>query len=252
MLENDFNYAQVLQKTLNQKKKLNSSYSLRSFARDLGVSPAALSQVLNGKRDFSHKNMSKVINKLGLSDLKKELFVKRKANKQEFKSYQLEEDQYDLLAQWHHLALLTLARLKNASSSPAWIAQKLGINLDQAKSSIELLKRLGFISIEKRKIKRLVDDIRTSLDVPKSAIVNYHQTLLMRAQKALGNIPPEKREISVLNVNIHPDNLARAKKEIIKFRRRLCHLLEDNENGETYTLSIQLLPINIEDKNEFD
>ena len=59
MVKDKFEYRKALRESFEEKKYRNSKYSLRSFARDLSVSPAALSQVLSGKRDFSSENLKK-------------------------------------------------------------------------------------------------------------------------------------------------------------------------------------------------
>lgn len=48
------------------KKKVNKSYSLRAFARDLGVTPQTLSLTLKNKRKMSLESASRVTKKLQL------------------------------------------------------------------------------------------------------------------------------------------------------------------------------------------
>ena len=45
-----------LKMELDSRIKKNPSYSLRSFAKSLNISHAALSQILNGKRNLTKKN----------------------------------------------------------------------------------------------------------------------------------------------------------------------------------------------------
>lgn len=53
---NDTNTAaEFLITTFNERKEKNPRYSLRAFARSLGVSSGQLSEILSGKRPLSHK-----------------------------------------------------------------------------------------------------------------------------------------------------------------------------------------------------
>ena len=54
-----------LKKEFKTKSELNSAYSQRAFARDLGLSPTTLNDFLLGKRDLCLKNIDKVFKYLG-------------------------------------------------------------------------------------------------------------------------------------------------------------------------------------------
>ena len=51
----------------DDRRQRNPSYSLRSFARDLELSPSALSALLNGKKGISKQKALIVSQKIGLS-----------------------------------------------------------------------------------------------------------------------------------------------------------------------------------------
>jgi transcriptional regulator with XRE-family HTH domain len=55
-----------LAQELLRRKERNPSYSLRSFARDLRLSPSCVSEILNNKRSPSPKNVRKIAEKLAL------------------------------------------------------------------------------------------------------------------------------------------------------------------------------------------
>lgn len=62
------NYRLLLKSDFFARTSINESYSLRSYARDLGVSFSYLSEVLNDKKDFSSKKGREVFTKLGLNE----------------------------------------------------------------------------------------------------------------------------------------------------------------------------------------
>lgn len=68
-------YRDYLKKELEKRQKKNKRYSLRAYARDLGVSVTALSQLLSGKRDLSGENLSSALRALRVSKKQTEVFL---------------------------------------------------------------------------------------------------------------------------------------------------------------------------------
>jgi transcriptional regulator with XRE-family HTH domain len=58
---------QLLQDELDRRRGINRRYSLRRFARQLGVDHATLSQVLRGRRRLSERTVRAVGARLGLA-----------------------------------------------------------------------------------------------------------------------------------------------------------------------------------------
>ncbi|AGH94332.1 hypothetical protein A11Q_112 [Pseudobdellovibrio exovorus JSS] len=57
-------YRGFLKDFFHQKQKANKSYSLRAFARDLGLTPQTLSLTLKNKRRMSLESASRITKKL--------------------------------------------------------------------------------------------------------------------------------------------------------------------------------------------
>jgi len=69
-----FNYIDFLKHQLELRLAKNQSYSLRAFARDLGLSASRLSEVLKKKKGLSINAAFLLTEKLGLTSKEKELF----------------------------------------------------------------------------------------------------------------------------------------------------------------------------------
>ena len=76
------NYCGVFLKSeLKVRKEKNGLFSLRAFSRFLGISPTALSQCINHKRNLSRTKIEKCCKALDIDDGAREFFlidVKRK------------------------------------------------------------------------------------------------------------------------------------------------------------------------------
>jgi hypothetical protein len=68
-------YVEVMRGELARRKALNPRYSLRSFARNLGIDPAALCRILHGKQPLSARDSRKVLLVLRLGARDARLFL---------------------------------------------------------------------------------------------------------------------------------------------------------------------------------
>lgn len=232
----------ILKKELERRQKNNSAYSLRAFAKFLEVSPAALSQIMSGKRGVSVKRMNFLMNKLGLTPKQqlKVLDIDSSANR---KTILLKEDEFKLISDWYHYAILSLGELPENSSDSRWVAKRLNISYKQANEAMTRLQRLGIIEISDGKFRQIGEPLKTTTDIPSSSIRNYHKGILSLAQNKIEQIDIDKRDYSSMTMAINSNNLKKAKKLTQKYKEQMLDLLETGKLNEVYQLSIQLFPL---------
>ena len=68
-------YINKLKQKLTEAQEKNPHYSLRAYARDLGIHPASLSLIIKSKRAFPLNSLDRVADALGLSENEKNLFL---------------------------------------------------------------------------------------------------------------------------------------------------------------------------------
>ena len=243
----------ALQTELTRRRTKNSLYSLRAFARDLGIGVGSISEVMSGKRDLSRKNLLKVLQSLELSNEQKKIFmdpstVVQRTPEQEHQL--LIEDQFKLISDWYYLAILNLAKLKVNRATPKWICERIGIEPYQAIEALERLQRLGLLKIDKNKLERTSRPLTTSNDLPSTAIRKHHSQNLELAEKAIHNVPVELREYGSVTMAVNLKNLTKLKELLLKTRKKAADLLEDEQATEVYTLSFQLFPLTVVRRNK--
>ncbi|MGZ3704130.1 MAG: helix-turn-helix domain-containing protein, partial [Bdellovibrionota bacterium] len=148
-------HVSVLRREFETRASRNPGYSLRAFARDLDLSPAALSSLLNLKKGVSETRAQKIARRLALSRQESELFMlsavsnharagnvreqakdklnhalKARARRATIPVHQLEQIQ-----NWFHLALLELVDVEGCEHTPEWFSGKLGLNIRAVKSA---------------------------------------------------------------------------------------------------------------------
>jgi uncharacterized protein (TIGR02147 family) len=164
---------QSVAKVLNheyQKRNHRSTYSLRAFARDLDVSPSALSRIMKGTRGISSLKARSLAKKLKLNEPDEKKFL-RLAELEFARSPQLKQnaqikletlneehfslptDQYEIIANWHGFAILSLLETKHLRQDTKWIARRLGITPEQTEHAIALLLRFGLLKKVNAKLK---------------------------------------------------------------------------------------------------
>lgn len=236
----------LLQDELKRRKEKNPAYSLRAFAKSLGMSPAQLSQLVSGKRPLTLKTFEKLARELALSPIEKKRALEALSHSvaQDLHPHnlQMKEDEFRLVSDWYHFAILSLTKVKGARKDPVWIAKRLGIAIIDAKMAVERLERMGVLSPGET-FKQITEPIRVLSEVPSQAIQKSHRQLLALANEKLSQVPVARRDFSVMMMAIDPKNLERAKKAIEDFQEELVSLLEQGEPSEVYALSCQMYPL---------
>jgi uncharacterized protein (TIGR02147 family) len=249
----------ILKEIYFQKSQRNRSYSLRAFARDLGVSHGYVSLILNDKRRVHPRLAADFASKLKLSqpdtdrlvESAKSGFWKAKGStpsspKRGADFFALELDRFKVLSEWYHLALLDLTMVPDFKPSYGWVARSLGIKPSQAKAAVGRLARLGLLEVSSDGWKKTHAMLTIPASVPSSAIRKFHQQMIGKALQELDSGEPEdfeNRFIVGTTMAIDKSRLPEAKRRVAKFRRSLLKFLCDGTATDLYQMNLQLFPL---------
>lgn len=244
----------ILQNELTRRLAKNPSYSLRAFAKSLGLSPSALSEIISGKRGISLKKGSDLLSRMELPEQEEREFIdsikstkKSKTSKKldsldsDYK--QLTLDSLKVVCDWYHFAILNLAKIKGAKSDFKWIASKLSISQIEAKLALERLSRLELIETKNGFLKRTEAQLKTTDGVPSKYIRKLQRDLLEKAIASLDQVEVERRDITSMVMAIDPKDMEKAKEDIKEFRRKFSNQFEAGLKKEVYSLTISLIPL---------
>lgn len=252
-------FSSILQSELESRLLRNSAYSMRAYARDLGLSPSSLSKLLKKKIGLSVKKARQISKKLNFSEEHTEFFctlVEANCSRhievqklatiklRKFDSYSniLPVDSFKLISEWYHLAILELFSIKGFKEDIEWIAQKLGIASVEANDALERLKRLELLKVIEGKLKPVSDFIIVKSAVPESAGQNFHSQLLRKAAQAVYEQDKDKRNVSNVILKARSSDIPLLDMRIKDFRRELSYLIEEGEGHDTvYNLGIHLV-----------
>ncbi len=243
---------ELLEQEFNKKRLRNQRYSLRQFASYLEISPGRLSEILSRKRKVSMSMGERLMYKLNLDPEERKSFLNHitleknffKSSNKPKKFHQLSTDNFYLVSEWHHFAILSIMELDDFKSCPKWIAKHLGLSVVQVNLALERLLRLNLIEYEDDNYKIKHDGISTTTDIDSVALKNSHKQSLDQAKESLDNISVENRDITSITMAVDSTRLKQAKKLIKTFRHQLCEFLETgSKKDQVYNLNVQLYPL---------
>lgn len=255
--------AEFLTQELSARKQRNESYSLRAFARDLDMSPSRLSEILSGVHGVSEKTADKiavalkmkpaarkfwkdlVVSQSARSVKIRELAAKRVSEMRKAESFKgLKEEQFRVISDWYHAAILELTQVKGFKSDVAWIAERLGINRVHAEQALERLKQLGLLrQTLEGGWESNMEAYSAFSDMPSSAIRKFHRQILTLHMESLLEDPMHDREHFSMIMAVPRAKLPEFRQEMQAFMTQFWQRIEDDEKDDLYSLSVQLCPV---------
>lgn len=251
---------------LTRRARVNPAFSLRAFARLLGVESSRLSKILRGHRPVGAKLIPRLAQKLGLSQPEIDGFVesapgrKNGANKKKEESpaatrayKQLSQDTFEMIENWQHYAILEMMKLKDFENDLKWIAKALKISVNEARENVERLQRVGLLDIKEDGTWVDISDGFSTHLLPENETSYAHKrsekALLALASEVIDSTPLTHRDQSSMMMATSTAKIAEAKRRIQKFRRELCEFLEDTDDkNAVYQMTISIFPLTPTDK----
>lgn len=243
----------ILKEELQKRKSKNPGYSLRAFAKSLGLSSSFVSKVLNAKKNVSRETALTIASRLNIDEEVMQIVFSDAPN---FKLKQMEfdtvaVDEFHFISDWHHFAILesvTLAdfQVESRKKQIKWFAERLSITEDRAGSAVERLERLKLLSTDENGNILGIEKNNTAISsqVPTSANREHERQILEKAIEALERTPFEHRSQSSMMMAIPASRVDEAKEKIKTFRREMSTFLQrKGKRDSIYQLSISFFPL---------
>lgn len=244
-----------LLKEYEERCARNGSYSLRAFARDLGLPSGRLSQYLSGQRRVTKKMADRISNRLSHSpDQRFEFFnavefEKCKAKGLPFKGqvkshrHTLGQNSFDIIANPLHFALLSLMDTEDFSPDLDWIAQRMSVKPQEVQACLLRMEQKGLIRKTKEGWEQTYNSLESTDGVLSPAVQKAHAKVLEEALEVQKKLELEIRDITSMCMTMDTDQMAEAKKMIRDFREMFTQKMESGPKKEVYRLNIQFVPL---------
>lgn len=266
-------YRAILRQELVSRIRSNPQYSLRAFARSIHLDHSMLSHVLNGKKKLSEGRAYEVAQYLGFSGPEMDYFVslvrldhsenelQRRRLLQEIENkfpgkiserQVLSLDEFNMISNWYHFAILQLFRLPrfkcDSADDESRIAVRFGINIFEVRAALERLERLGMIRrTASGSYTRIESGVVFRTDMKTEALTELYGQTIEKTKDALRQRPASERVAGGDVVALSSKSLAAARALAEEFYERLSHLsVKDTDRDRIYYFSIHGIPLDVE------
>ncbi len=261
-------------------KKAESGFTYRDFARLAGMNSTSwLLLLIKGAKNLSAESILRVCKALNLGKaeteyfkmmvpftqaktnaVKDHYFQSMLAHKRRLKISRVEEEQYAYYTKWYHPVVRSLSAkmdFRNAQDGQGghdWnkLARSLipPITARQAKQSVELLVKLGMITVDPEGRYSLASAVvSTGDEVASLNVVNYHKQVSRLAEDAHDLSVKEERDISALTLGISETAFQNIKTRIQTFRKEIMELAQNAVDADrVYQFNFQFFPVGKADR----
>lgn len=228
----------------------NKSYSMRAFARAMGLAPSFLHSVLAGERRISVQKAAEISEKLKLasdaqtyfinlvevesahSELARDVLMQRlNAIRMRQRRRVYGKDKFSILSKWYYPAILAMSDLTDCVISVESVQKKLGLDIEQANEAIAALMQSGWLEkAEDGSLRRQIPHVLLKSEVTDSTLRTFHAQLLQMAVMSHLFIPPAERITRSETLAINVDQLDKVRKLTENFIESLIEVAQEGDN----------------------
>lgn len=241
-----------LSQFFDKRHAKNNQYSIRAFARDIGISSGRASEFLRGVSIPGPRLSRRIASALQLSEKQKlqlnyliASHVSVRKNGQREDAYQLADKEFTLLPDWQHFAVLNLLNTTGAKPSVEWLAERLALPESSVEDSLEKLCLAGLVAEEEGFYKATHQHLTSTSTIPSEALRNYNRQMIQKALWSIDNVPLELRNVTSIMMTANPSNLYKLKVLTNEFKQRAAELFGEGDATEVYNLCIQIFPCTV-------
>jgi uncharacterized protein (TIGR02147 family) len=255
----------VLKKFLSDRKDRNPRYSMRAFARDLKMSPSALSEIISEVHDLSPARASEIASFLSLSAHQADYFKAladlgaakssaeisvARANLDRFSmqspEVQISKEQLDIYGSWETLALLEALKLRDSARTIEWLSEATGIESTRVSELCQVLCKHEFASQDSdgrfTALRERSSTVAPGGKRPESTIRNFHGRILAKASEAIDEQSLSERDFSAMIFATSSKQTPEVIEAIKTFRRTVMAAgegFDESQKDSVYCLSVQ-------------
>ena len=260
-----YDYHKYLRRYYEERKAVDSNFSYRYIQHHVGIDPGYLVKIFQSQKELSLKYIPRLAKLLQLNKRETQYFElmvnfsRAKKNNQikyyfekmldflEFDKKRVETDKYEFYQKWYYTAVREAIGIFRFTGDYTKLAKMIQppIKPSEAKKSVELLLRLGFVKKNRDATYEVTSRfITTGEEWNSIAIRSYQDETLKLAQNALNTIPKNERDISTLTLSLSPKGFAKVKESVKRCRSEMLEIAHgDIDVTRTYQVNFSLFPV---------
>lgn len=268
-----YDYRSFLKDLVEYEKMRNPVFSNRYIVQKAGFkSPTALKHVIDGKRNLSLESANRFASALKIEGIKRHYFLTLVLFNQtdslaerekylndlvELKRSEnpslLNEEKFDVLSKWYHLAIREVVDLPDFKNSVKWISRILSpqVTMQEVADSLNLLKKLGLIRKNEGRYQQNENTLETDERVRSVKVIEYHRQMIQLGAESMTRFPSNERDISGTTLRISREDVQNVKVLLREFRKKLLNLAVNSADADQiYQLNFQFFPLVIPDRKK--
>ena len=263
--KNQLQIAKILTKAFGRKQAARPEYSRRSLARDLGVSPAFVTNVFKGKKSLPLARLTKIARHLELDIHERDRvleLVAREAFPTGLPAFYGRQNSSDsvignrqvhdgpnthLLSNWYIIAILEGIGLKSPHNSIAALRERFRLTQRQMDEALECLLQAGVIEMKDGTPKRIGSHLYIPSGRSKKEIRSYHEKMILKAREELAQKISDtdfhRRLITGFTFSVHQDDIESLKANVLKFLDSFSRKATGKKGTDVFQCNIQFFPL---------
>ncbi len=262
------NYRAYLKDYYNEQKAKKKKFSYRYFSEKAGVhTPSFLYYVIENKRNLTESSVLKISQAIGLSGEEAEFFeylvffnqAKTINEKTHFYSklievrrpldiQHIEADRYEYYSKWYHSVIREVVTFFEFHSDFSRLGAFLTppITNREAKESISLLERLGFLERDEKGLYHQTSNLVLGRPAPLQAfqIERFQMEMLRMAMKSYDITSIKSRISTSTTFSVSLKTVELFKMRIREFQRDLMEIARiDNMQEQAVQITVNLFPV---------
>lgn len=260
-------YRKYIREYVGYKKSVLPYFSYRTLSSRAGINSSGFYPlIVQGKRDLTASTIAKTSNALELKDkealyfeqlvlfnqasslkLKNKYFDNLISILNQQKTLKIEENQYDYYSEWYHPVIRELVVFRDFKNDFRTLGRMLKpeITEKQARESVELLIRLGFLKFEDGKYIQTAPVVVTGPDIKSHKVLNYQISLLKLAIEAFDRFGPNdfiSNASTTFRISKETYELFKIKNR--EHRKELLDIASQDQNADMiYQLNMNMFPL---------
>ena len=262
------NYRTYLKEYYNEQKASKKYFSYRYFSNKAGINASAcLYYVIEGKRNLTKKSIDKISQAIGHSKEENEYFenlvffnqATTISDKTLYYSRIVEcrkpldiihvsKDRYEFYSKWHHSIVREIVTMFDFKGDFALLGRQLlpPISAGDARESIELLEKLGFIERDDNGLYHQTDALIGAKPQPQQAFIieKFQTEMLTMAIKAYDRMARTDRMSASTTFSISKATFELFKLKTREFRKELLEIAKlDTKPQRVVQFTFNLFPM---------
>jgi uncharacterized protein (TIGR02147 family) len=258
-------YQEYLKDYYAYRKALHPSFSWRAFAQKINLDAGFLVRVAQGKANIPVKHVPTMAGYLKLNNAQGEYlgalvtFARARTPAEVRDTFEhvlslqkdsvriLQRDQYAYFNDWYHGAIRAFLTVESFYGDYEKLAASLvpAITPQQARSSIELLIRLGLLTCLDTGEYVVTDrHVSTGEKWKSQALRKYQKDCIQLGQQSIERFAPEHRDVSTLTLAIAQEDVPELRELAADFRQKALQVGKNRSHTDcVYQMNIQIFPI---------